>query len=71
MPMPTESVTLDPTARLTAARDEALRRYTQHLTAVHLRNSRWQAVRSRGRTALRSHLTAASVAAPQPATHAR
>lgn len=71
MPMPTESVILDPTARLAAARDEALRRYTQHLTAVHLRNSRWHAVLSRGRTAVRPALRAASGTAPQTGTHAR
>jgi hypothetical protein len=37
-------MTLDQTARLSSARDEALRRYTQHLTAVQLKNSRWHAV---------------------------
>lgn len=56
--MPTDPVPSSQTAQLTAARDEALRRYTQHLTAVHLKNSRWSAVFSRGRSTLRGHLPA-------------
>lgn len=46
--MPTDSNALTEIRRLAAARDEALRRYTQHLTAVQLRNSRWSAVLSHG-----------------------
>lgn len=68
--MPTEPVSFDPTARLTAARDEALRRYTQHLSAVHLKNSRWSAVLSRGRSTLRHHLLPAPGATLKNAPHA-
>jgi len=57
--MPIDPIPFDQTARLTVARDEAQRRYTQHLSAVQLKNSRWSAVWSRGRTALRTHLIAA------------
>ena len=68
--MPTDPVSFDQTARLTAARDEALRRYTQHLSAVQLRNSRWSAVLSRGRSALRHHLIAVPGVALKNAPHA-
>ena len=68
--MPTESVSFDQTTRLTAARDEALRRYTQHLSAVQLKNSRWSAVLSRGRSALRSHLLPVPGAVLKNAPHA-
>ncbi len=47
--MPADSNPVHEIRRLAAARDEALRRYTQHLTAIQLRNSRWSAVLSRGR----------------------
>ncbi|HQY05860.1 MAG TPA: hypothetical protein PLQ52_07325 [Lacunisphaera sp.] len=68
--MPTESITTDQIARLSSARDEALRRYTQHLTAVQLKNSRWHAVWSRGRSALRSHVLAGSALPSTNITHA-
>ncbi len=68
--MPTEPVSFDQTARLTAARDEALRRYTQHLSAVQLKNSRWSAVLSRGRSTLRSQLLPVSGASLKNAPHA-
>jgi hypothetical protein len=58
--MPTDPNPLAEIRRLAAARDEALRRYTQHLTAVHLRNSRWSALLSHGRGTVRSRVIAAS-----------
>ena len=60
--MPTDSNALAEIRRLAAARDEALRRYTQHLTAVQLRNSRWSAVLSHGhgRGLARSRVAAAA-----------
>ena len=69
--MPTESVSFDQTARRTVARDEALRRYTQHLSAVQLKNSRWSAMLSRGRSALRHHLLPAPGAPLKSVPHAR
>jgi len=68
--MPTDPVPFDQTARLTAARDEALRRYTQHLSAVQLKNSRWSAVLSRGRSVLRTQLAAAPGTVLKNAPHA-
>ena len=47
--MPTDVVSSAETGRFVAARDEALRRYTQHLAAIQLKNSRWCALLSRGR----------------------
>lgn len=47
--MPTDSNSVAEIRRLAAARDEALRRYTQHLTAIQLRKSRWSALLSHGR----------------------
>lgn len=46
--MPTDPNPVAEIRRLAAARDEALRRYTQHLTAIQLRNSRWSALLSHG-----------------------
>ena len=54
--MPTEPNPCAEIAHLTAARDEAWQRYTQHLATIQLRNSRWCAALSRGRSAFRRHL---------------
>jgi hypothetical protein len=68
--MPAPSDQASEIRRLAAARDEALRRYTQHLTAIELRSSRWSAVLSPGRppARVRQPLTTGK---PGPATHAR
>ena len=68
--MPTESNAHAEITRLTAARDEALQRYTQHLAAIQLRNSRWCAALSRGRSAFRRHLLPLPVASLKTAPHA-
>jgi hypothetical protein len=68
--MPTESSPTDQTARLIAARDEAMRRYAEHLSAVHLKNSRWSAMLSRRRLTSRGHLMTAAAKAGLP-VHAR
>lgn len=47
--MPTEISPFDEIRRLAAARDEALRRYTQHLSAVQFKNSRWSVLLSHAR----------------------
>jgi hypothetical protein len=58
--MPTNPESLAEIRRLAAARDEALRRYNQHLTAIQLRNSRWSVILShgRGRLPVRSRIAA-------------
>ncbi|HEY0864948.1 MAG TPA: hypothetical protein VGD97_12655 [Lacunisphaera sp.] len=68
--MPTESNAHAEITRLTAARDEALQRYTRHLAAIQLRNSRWCAALSRGRSAFRRHLLPLPVASLKTAPHA-
>ncbi len=65
--MPTNSNALAEITRLAAARDEALRRYTQHLSAIQLKNSRWCTALSRHRTVPRSRLLAATATAKGPA----
>lgn len=57
--MPTDPNPIAEISRLAAARDEALRRYTEHLAAVHLKNSRWCAMLSRHRPLIRSRIVAA------------
>jgi hypothetical protein len=52
--MPTETNPFAEIRRLAAARDEALRRYTQHLASIQLRNSRWSVLLSHGRSPARS-----------------
>jgi hypothetical protein len=60
--MPTEKNSYVEIVRLAAARDEALRRYTEHLAAIQLKKSRWCALLSRHRPLIRSRgLTMASV----------
>ena len=64
---------IDPTfssapGRLPAGRDEALRRYTQHLAAIQLKNSRWCALLSHGRSAVRGNLW--SAVGPKASPHA-
>jgi hypothetical protein len=66
--MPTDPVPSAETVRLTAARDEALRRYTQHLAAVQLKNSRWCAMLSRG--SARGRPVPVLATPVKPATHA-
>ena len=61
-PMPTDPAPSTETTRLIAARDEALRRYAQHLSAVQLKNSRWCAVLSRGGSISRGGLPLAAFA---------
>jgi hypothetical protein len=68
--MPTDPVPSVEIARLIAARDEALRRYTQHLAAIQLKNSRWCAVLSRGGSAARGRLAPVPTTMVKPATHA-
>jgi hypothetical protein len=68
--MPTDSNSYDEIARLAAARDEALRRYTEHLAAVQLKNSRWSALLSRHRPVIRSRALAATAAAVKAMPHA-
>ena len=57
--MPTDVTSNAATGRVPAARDEALRRYTQHLAAIQLKNSRWCAMLSHGRSAVRGNLWSA------------
>ena len=52
--MPTDTNPHAEIVRLAAARDEALRRYTEHLSAVQFKNSRWCALLSRHRPVIRS-----------------
>lgn len=59
--MPTDPNPFDQIRRLAAARDEALRRYTQHLSTIQLKNSRWSALLSHGRAAVRSRLSSTAV----------
>lgn len=68
--MPTESSPHDEIARLAAVRDEALQRYTQHLAAIQLRNSRWCVALSRGRSAFRRHLLPLPLPSLKAAPHA-
>ena len=56
--MPSNSDLLTDSRRLAAPRDEALRRYTQHLTTIQLRNSRWSALLSHGRAHGRGRVSA-------------
>ncbi len=56
--MPPESNPVVEIRRLAAARDEALRRYTQHLSTIQLRNSRWSALLSHGRSPGRGRVAA-------------
>jgi hypothetical protein len=56
--MPTSSESYVEIRRLAAARDEALRRYTQHLSAIQLRNSRWSVLLSHGRAPGRGRVSA-------------
>ncbi len=65
--MPTDPKAYDEIARLAAARDEALRRYAQHLAAIQIKHSRWNSVLSRHRSVARSRLLAAA----KPTIHAR
>jgi hypothetical protein len=58
--MPTDNSPFADIRRLAAARDEALRRYTQHLASIQLRNSRWSVLLSHGRSSARSRLLAGS-----------
>ena len=67
--MPADSNSVTEIRRLAAARDEALRRYTQHLTAIQLRNSRWSAVLSHGRLPARTR-GAATPSTLNAVTHA-
>ena len=57
--MPIDATSSAVNARPPAGRDEALRRYTQHLAAIQLKNSRWCALLSHGRSALRGNLWSA------------
>jgi len=66
--MPTDSVPSAGSDRCPAGRDEALRRYTQHLAAIQLKNSRWCALLSRGRSAARGNLW--SAVGPKTLPHA-
>lgn len=59
--MPTDSTAFAEIRRLAAARDEALRRYTQHLAAIQLKNSRWSALLSHGRSPLRGRVSATAL----------
>lgn len=62
--MPTDSNAYAEIRRLAAARDEALRRYTQHLSAIQFKNSRWSALLSHGRSPLRGRVATALNALP-------
>lgn len=68
--MPTEANPVDEIRRLAAARDEALRRYTQHLAAIQLKNSRWSALLSHGRSPLRGRVSSMPAAAFNALPHA-
>jgi hypothetical protein len=68
--MPTETNPFADIRRLAAARDEALRRYTQHLASIQLRNSRWSVLLSHGRLSARSRLLAAAPAGFNGMPHA-
>lgn len=68
--MPTDAQAQAELTRQTAPRDEALQRYTRHLAAIRLRNSRWCVALSRGRSALRRHLLPLPVASLKTAPHA-
>jgi hypothetical protein len=70
LPMPTNPSPTDQTARLLAARDDSMRRYAEHLSAVHLKNSRWSAMLSRRRLTSRGYLMSTAAQAGLPA-HAR
>lgn len=66
--MPTDFTSTAATGRA-PARDEALRRYTQHLAAIQLKNSRWCAMLSHGRSAVRSNLWSAVTPKSLPHAH--
>ncbi|SDR67120.1 hypothetical protein [Opitutus sp. GAS368] len=67
--MPTDPAPSAQAGRFVAARDEALRRYTQHLAAIQLKNSRWCAMLSRGRPAARGSLWSATGPKALPHAH--
>jgi hypothetical protein len=67
--MPTNADSLTDIRRLAVARDEALRRYTQHLTAIQLRNSRWSLLLSHGRAPGRGRVSPYTASLNLP-THA-
>jgi hypothetical protein len=67
--MPTDPVPTG-TARPNAPRDEALCRYTQHLAAVQLKNSRWCAMLSRGGLAARHRAVSLFAVPVKPISHA-
>ena len=66
--MPIDPTLSAATGRLPAARDEALCRYTRHLAAIQIKNSRWCALLSHGRSAVRGNLW--SAVAPKASPHA-
>lgn len=68
--MPTDANPYAEIRRLAAARDEALRRYTQHLATIQLKNSRWSALLSHGRSPLRGRVSPIAAAALNAIPHA-
>jgi hypothetical protein len=68
--MPTDSNPFDEIRRLATEREEALRRYAQHLASIQIRNSRWSVLLSHGRAAARGRCQAPAELALNAIPHA-